>query len=86
MLLGGPLGSHPFSSLSLCWGGVLILSGFPLTVAPFTFCDRLVVAPSMGALVSLIWVFSSRIFLSRVFSGVFSLCYLFFREEFSSHG
>ena len=68
---GGPLGSHPFSSLYLCQGGVLVLSGFPLAVAPFTFCGRLVVAPPMGALDSLIWVFSSR-----VFSGVFSLCYL----------
>ena len=45
---GGPLGSHPFSSLFLCWVGVPLLSDILLAVAPFTFCGSLAVAPSMG--------------------------------------
>ena len=67
---GGPPGSHPFSSLSLCWGGVLILRGLPLSAAPFTFCGCLVVARQWGACLSNLCILLPDILVPGILRGI----------------
>ena len=67
---GGPPGSHAFSSLSLCWGGVLILRGLPLSAAPFTFCGRLVVARQWGACLANLGILVPDILVPGILRGI----------------
>ena len=83
---GGPLGSHPFSPLFLCWVGVPFLSDVLLDVAPFTFCGSLAVVPSMGgACLACLGILVPGSLILGILQGILLVLSLF-REVFSSHG
>ena len=86
MLLGGGTLWVPTRSLLCSFVGLAyLLSGVLLEIAPFTFCGRLAVAPSMGgACLARFGILIPSCLVLRIVQGILLVLSLF-REVFSSH-
>ena len=86
MLLRGPSGFPPVLFFVPLLGRCPFLSGVLLAIAPFTFCGRLAVAPSMGgACLAHLGILVPGYLVLGIVQGIFLVLSLFL-EVFSSHG